>query len=259
MMKPYRTLPIILFAASLLSCTVKEDRDVCPCWLDIDLSGCGRFTDMVSLKGWSSGNGVLGENVYRADYEQLYEAEVPRGQISYCASSELKTSLQSGMSVIIPEGEQSDRLYAYRADVITLGETAFDKVRLHKQFAAVTMKFEDESSDYHIVIRSGWNGMDLTTLKPTKGAFTFTPEPNKERIWYFRLPRQGDASIQMDVTTVKTGRTETFDLGGLIARTGYDWTAEDLDDIYIGIDYATADIKVTILPWKEGTSYNEIQ
>ena len=34
----------------LSSCSVKEDRDVCPCWLQIDLSTCSHYTDRVSLK-----------------------------------------------------------------------------------------------------------------------------------------------------------------------------------------------------------------
>ena len=244
-----------LLAASLLSCSVKEDRDGCPCWLDIDLSGCERFTDMVSLKGWTADSNVLGDNVYKPDFDHLFEAEVPRGSVSYCASSGLEASLRSGMSVVIPEGAQSDMLYAYRADVITLGETAYDKVCLHKQYATVLMKFEDESTVRSITVRSDWNGLDLATLQPVRGTFSYTPAQSEDRTWSLRLPRQGDDSLTMEVTDLTTGRPETFDLGEIISKTGYDWTAEDLDDIYIGIDWARGEVSIRIEGWDPGHIY----
>ena len=54
------TLMLLLI---LSSCSVKEDRDVCPCWLQIDLSTCSHYTDLVSLKGWTGERAVFGVHI----------------------------------------------------------------------------------------------------------------------------------------------------------------------------------------------------
>lgn len=248
-----------LVALSLLlsSCSVKEQRSDCPCWMQIDLSTCSHFTDRVSLKGWTDASAVFGVQVLREDFVPDHEEMVPRTMVHYCAVSRLDTQKNSGMSVIIPEGEQSDRLYAYRADVPAFGESAYDKVSLHKQYAAVAVKIDAGGDDYSVVVKGGWSGLDLTTLRPVAGNFRFTPESNEEKVWYFRLPRQGDDSVIMEITR-KDGYSVPFDLGGLIRRSGYDWKAEDLDDIMLGVDYAAQDITIEVIAWEKGLIYDEI-
>lgn len=241
----------------LAACSVKEDRDECPCWLQIDLSTCSHYVDRVSLKGWTDDRNVFGVQVVKEDFAPDHEEEVPRKLIHYSAASGLESNMNSGISVVIPEGEQSDRLYAYRADVPAYGETAYDKVSLHKQYAAVAIKIDDNHNDYSLVVKSGWMGLDLNTLKPVPGQFIYTPEPNEEKVWYFRLPRQGDDLLVMEITG-ENGYTYPFDLGGLIKASGYDWTAEDLDDIMLGVDYVSGKISIDVIPWQEGLVYDEI-
>lgn len=241
----------------LCSCSVKEDRGDCPCWLQIDLSSCSHFADRVSLKGWTSVSSVFGVQVLSEDFTAMHEEEVPRTMVSYCATSGLDGSMNSGMSVVIPDGNQSDRLYAYRADVQAYGESAYDKVSLHKQYAAVAVKIDDSQNDYSVVVRSGWKGLDLTTLRPVPGSFRYAPEPTEDRVWFFRLPRQGDDSLVMEITG-KNGYTYPFDLGGEIRKAGYDWNAEDLDDIMLGVDYVSGGIHVEVIPWEQGLVYDEI-
>ena len=248
---------LVVLLPLLAACSVKEDRDVCPCWLQIDLSTCSHYADRVALKGWTSSSPVFGVQVLGEDFSTAHEEEVPRTMVSYCATSGLDASRNSGMSVIVPEGNQSDRLYAYRADVPAFGETAYDKVSLHKQYAAVAIKIDDASTDYSVKVRGGWNGLDLVTLKPLAGAFEFVPEKTEDRVWYFRLPRQGDDSLVMDITD-RSGYTYPYDLGALIRESGYDWDAEDLDDIMIGVDYHTGQMTIRVIPWEEGLVYDEI-
>ena len=88
----------------LSSCSVKEDRDVCPCWLQIDLSACSHYTDRVSLKGWSGERAVFGVHIPGEEFTQMHEEEVPRGMVSYCAHSLPESYGLSGMTVVVPEG-----------------------------------------------------------------------------------------------------------------------------------------------------------
>ena len=248
------TLMLLLI---LSSCSVKEDRDVCPCWLQIDLSTCSHYTDLVSLKGWTGERAVFGVHIPGEDFTQVHEEEVPRGMVSYCAHSLPGSYGLSGMTVVVPEGEQSPRLYAYRADVPAYGETASDRVSLHKQYAAVAVKMENAADGLEVTVRGRWNGLDLVTLSPVGGAFSFAPERTEDGVWYFRLMRQGDDSLVMDITG-GYGRTVPYDLGGTIRAAGYDWGSEDLDDIFLGVDYVTGEVSVSVVPWEEGLVYDGV-
>lgn len=248
---------LVVLLPMLASCSVKEERGDCPCWLQIDLSTCSHFADRVVLKGWNTISSVFGVQVLSEDFSSSHEEEVPRGMVSYCAVSGLDENMTSGMSVVIPQGIQSDRLYAYRADVQAFGETAYDKVSLHKQYAAVAVRIDDNDNDYSVLVRSAWNGLDLTSLKPLRGEFEYTPVATEEKVWYFRLPRQGDDSLVMDITG-ENGYTYPYDLGGLIKASGYDWNAVDLDDIMLGVDYVSGKLSIEVIPWEEGLVYDEI-
>lgn len=50
---------------------------------------------------------------------------------------------------------------------------------------------------------------------------------------------------------------DTIRLGETISNTGYDWTADDLDDIWIGVDWAQGEISVRIEGWDPGQIYTE--
>lgn len=43
-----------------------------------------------------------------------------------------------------------------------------------------------------------------------------------------------------------------YDLSEFIKSSGYDWTARDLDDICIGIDYAGELTSISVVDWKTG-------
>ena len=96
------TLMLLLI---LSSCSVKEDRNVCPCWLQIDLSTCSHDTDRGSPKGWAGERAVCGAHIPGEDFTQVHEEEVPRGMVSYCAHSLPESYGLSGMTVVVPEGE----------------------------------------------------------------------------------------------------------------------------------------------------------
>ena len=244
--------------AAVTACSVKEDRGDCPCWLEIDLSGCGHYADEVQLKGWTSQKNVLGANVLGEDFMTLYEAEVPRGTVDYVACGGTGESRMTGMTMTIPEGEQCGPLFAYRTSLITECETVTDKVHLHKQYAAVHLGFERAdgmtATATDVTVRGDWCGMDLRDLSPVKGTFSYAPEADSDGLWTFRLPRQGDDGLLLDVYSEGT-LLDSIKLGEVIAKTGYDWTAEDLADIWIGVDWARGEISVRVEGWSEGSVY----
>lgn len=250
-------LAFLLFLPT--SCTVKEDRSLCPCWMQIDLSQCPYSLSSVTLLGWTQRGGSLFNcDVNNSLFTAPCQQTVPRGEIvSYCALAGLESEQISDLSLGIPVGEQCGQVYAYRADVLADGESIQDCVRLHKQFAAVAVKISDVKGPFSLLVRSRWCGWSLVDLSPLRGEFTYCPSSSEDDVWLFRIPRQGDDSIVLELT-LQSGLTYTFPLGDEIRRSGYDWGAEDLDDISIGLDYVSSGITIEVVGWQQGVVYDEI-
>ena len=246
----------LLAAALCAGCSVKEDRTPCPCWLDIDVSLCGRQGETVSLKGWNTEKPVFGGSLHVADWPDGWEVTVPKGVIRYTALSGVDRCVLSGQDIVIPEGEQCDRLWAYHASVICEGEEARDRVVPHKQYAAVTMKLTSEPDGFlEAVVSSASAGMSLEDLSPAAGTFRYRTAQDPDGLFVFRLPRQADNTLELELLRDGT-LYETFALGDLISRTGYDWAAQDLDDIWLGVDFSKAEITITVEGWEEGFTYD---
>ena len=64
------------------------------------------------------------------------------------------------------------------------------------------------------------------------------------------MPRQMDNSIVLEVND-GTSVLKTFALGEYISASGYDWSAPDLGDITVGIDYTRTKLTVSVLGWDE--------
>lgn len=247
---------VLASAFTMLSCTVKEERDGCPCWLDINVSSCSRHSDVVYLKGTHEGTQVIGDKVYLSDFPDIYEKEVPRGMIEYSAFCGINTSLLSGDSVIIPEGNQSDRLYAYKTTVWADGENAYDEIVPHKQFATVTVKI-NEKAGYNtgITISGETAGFNVVEMCPVAGEFTYSAEQDDNGTIVFRLPRQMNKELLMSLER-NNSTFNVIQLGDLITQTGYDWSATDLEDVYININTTDMDSPIHVEIWREGQNYD---
>lgn len=238
------------------SCSIKEDRTPCPCWLDIDISLCGRRANDVSLRGWNSQKSLFGDILAVAEWPDGWVVEVPKGLVQYTAYAGLDQCALSGSTLVIPHGHEFDRIWAYNADVYCEGETAEDRVVLHKQFATVTVKVREEPDGILSARVTGTSaGFSLTDLSPARGDFDVTVGMTSDGCFIFNLPRQFDDWASMEI--LRDGvPVRTLDIGDKIAATGYDWTAEDLDDIYIGLDMTKADIEIRIESWQKGAVYD---
>lgn len=255
-MERHTILIICTLAAALFTgCSVKEDRTGCPCWLDIDVSLCSRRSGEVSLKGWNTQKPVFGEKLHVEDWPDCWEVTVPRGTVHYTALSGVDACVLSGQTVVIPEGMQCDSLWAYHATVNCEGEQARDRVVPHKQFCTVTMEFTRDIGGRPGAVVTGHSaGMSLESLTPVEGPFRHSPADDGQGHFIFRLPRQADSVLDVEIT--RDGKHyETFPLGTIISRTGYDWTAQDLDDIYVGVDLIESTVTIRLEKWEEGTVY----
>ena len=227
-----RLLMGILGLVALVSCSVKEDRSDCPCWITVIADKA------ISLSAWY-GNQIILDNHNGG----LEDHTVPRGIVDLVASYG---------SFTVPEGEQMTELFAQLQHLNTNGETALTGIELQKQFATVYLDFKEEEdgrTGYDIQINGNYVGADVRTLTPVEGNFRCTPDDAPERGYMFRVPRQKDDSLSA-VLSYNGKDVETIPVGELIRKAGFDWTSQSLGDVSILADLPAHTFTITIMEWE---------
>ena len=261
-----RLLLAASMAAVFVSCSVKEDRTGCPCWLELDISGCTQAEDVTI--GTISGETAFMEKVRPQDCSGIYAKEVKKGMLSLYSFSVAGDMSCKGKILTIPAGKDCAAIWAMKDNFPCEQETISRKLKLHKQFTDVKITFrgsEDQSlsseigdvtvkNGYKYVVESDINGIDMEELTPYPGIFM------KELIfddWHsssVRLPRHKvDSNLKIRVYE-HGNEVEVLPLDNWIRKTGFDWTAEDLGDVEVGIDYAKSQIEITVNDWEKGNS-----
>lgn len=250
-----------IIAALLSSCSVKEDRLECPCRLTIDLGDCPEFQSEILLKGWRNEEILFCGNVHILELPgRLFEQNVSKGSFRYSVCSPLPEKSVVDNDIIIPKGNQSEPVFIYSSDVNAEGETAYDKVSLHKQFAQMTVSFGKQNGSHagivSVTVKAGVQGIGLKSLHPIQGAFQYSTGAD-DGFFKIRLPRLSDGKISIDAFT-EEGFFKTFTIGDEVKAAGFDWHAEDLDDFWIDFDISDFAVSVDIQEWENGYDVYEI-
>ena len=215
----------------LSSCSIKEDRDGCPCWMTVEMPGqAGHDGEKVGHDGRSPvGAGDDGCVVLRlrgnsdedaVDYEyQVTEAvrvdvgaleyEVPRGSVGVSAVAfgnetpgragyDGKSAGYDGDHIRIPVGEQMDSLYGFFKMYHTRCESVLCDVELHKEFCTVSFTLGEDgyTSPYDIEVWGNVAGVSAWDLMPLEGEFRYAPIL-KNGVYQVRVPRQVDNSLEL--------------------------------------------------------------
>ena len=282
----------------LSSCSIKEDRDGCPCWIMVEMpSQAGYDDEKVGQDGRSPvGAGDDGCVVLRlrgnsdedaVDYEyQVTEAvrvdvgaleyEVPRGSVGVSAvafGNEIpgragydgKSAGYDGDEIRIPVGEQMDSLYGFFKMYHTRCESVLCDVELHKEFCTVSFTLGEDgyTSPYRIEVWGNVAGVSAWDLMPVLGEFRYAPM-QENGVYQVRVPRQVDNSLELVMLEIPDqvgydgeragddGERVVVDrlpLGEYIARSEYDWTAEDLADVNVALDLKMQQVMITVSGW----------
>ncbi len=292
----------------LSSCSIKEDRDGCPCWMMVEMPDrVGHDGEKVGNDGSSPvGAGDDGCVVLRlrgnsdedeVDYSyQVTEAvkpdvgaleyEVPRGSVGVSAvalGNEIPGQAgydgivgYDGDEIRIPLGEQMVSLYGFFKMYHTRCESVLCDVDLHKEFCTVsfTLGKDGYSSPYRIEVWGNVAGVSAWDLMPVQGEFRYEPI-QKNGVYQVRVPRQVDNSLELVMLEIpgqvgydgeeipgqvgydgeRAGDdservvVDRLPLGEYIARSGYDWTAEDLADVNVALDLEMQQVMITVSGW----------
>lgn len=282
----------------LSSCSIKEDRDGCPCWMMVEMPGQawhdgekvgqdGRFpvgagddgTVVLRLRGNSDEDAVDYEyqvtEAVRVDVGAL-EYEVPRGSVGVSAVAfgnetpgragydglkagyDGKSAGYDGDEIRVPVGEQMDSLYGFFKMYHTRCESVLCDVELHKEFCTVSFTLGEDgyTSPYDIEVWGNVAGVSAWDLMPLEGDFRFAPSP-EGGVYRVRVPRQLDASLELVMLEMpdqaghdgERAVVDRLPLGEYIARSGYDWAAEDLADVHIALDMEKQQVMITVSDW----------
>ena len=252
------------FLAAILllgnSCSIKEDRSPCPCRLEILTKDCTPMVKELTLSAWNAGQVfVKAVPVNQETPSRCYE--VPRGMLVLTAVSGVRLEEMAEGNMILPKGSSCDSLWSYSAEVDCRGETAQAEVRLRQQFATVHLSVEREGDDseypYQLVLQSGVNGLSLPYYQPNEGRWSRPLVEGEDGIYLFRVPRQKDGSLSLDLF-LGGNKVESYPVGEHIIKAGYDWTKDRLEDIYIGMDWGQTEAHIHIEAWEDGGEYDAV-
>lgn len=283
----------------LSSCSIKENRNECPCWMTVNLSDVAESrwkspevqsgidyhsvtkslksrqyvaeSVVLRLRGNSDEDAINNKyqvtEAVRADAGAL-EYEVPRGSVGVSAvalGNEIPGQAgydgivgHDGDEIRIPVGEQMDSLYGFFKMYHTRCESVLCDVDLHKEFCTVSFTLGDKgySSPYDIEVWGNVAGVSAWDLMPVKGDFRYAPV-QKNGVYQVRVPRQEDNSLELVMVEMpdqvghdgERAVVDRLPLGEYIARSGYDWTAEDLADVNVALDLEMQQVMITVSGW----------
>jgi len=271
-MKILKNLAAVILILMAASCSVKEDRIDCPCFLTLDFS---EVPDAMKSSGvWvnivhEDGTCLLQESISKEMYKfpEQYIAEVRKGNVSVSAAyGKIRSRVSSDNRILTLEsGQEADSLFAHTRYVDCRGESAIDSVRLHKQWCNMTIRLQGTEfwTSYAFEVDSGWNGINLSDLSAVSGNFECIPRRTSADSYEIRLPRQGDNDMSLLVLDDHGDGTRgdviyEYPIGQMINSSGYNWYNLDLDDLIITIDYARSEVTVEICPWSSGIDFGDI-
>ena len=286
-------LLFVMWMAGMLflsSCSIKEDRDGCPCWMTVDLSDVAESrwksperqsnTEYQGLiKSLESRQHIAESVVLRlrgnSDEDEVgysyqvteavkpdvgaLEYEVPRGSVGVspvALGNEIPGQAghdgivgYDGDEIRIPVGEQMDSLYGFFRMFYTRCESVLCDVELHKEFCTVSFTLGDDGyvSPYDLEVWGNVAGVSAWDLMPLEGDFRFAPSL-EDGVYRVRVPRQVDNSSEL-VMLEDSEIVDRLPLGEYIARSGYDWAAEDLADVHIALDMEKQQVMITVSGW----------
>ena len=92
-MNAFRTIAAAALALAMASCSVKEDRTPCPCWLGIHITPSLEHSRDLTVSAWDQDR-IFAQTVSVADYPDEYEHTVPKGHVTVSAYCGRKTGFE---------------------------------------------------------------------------------------------------------------------------------------------------------------------
>ena len=250
----WRTAVPVLVAVLLFStppgCSVKEDRNFCPCALRLYFRDPPRAAVLVAS---DTGSDVIRRDTVfleGRDTAVWLRLEGNHADLAVYQPIDCGFSVREGLR--IPSGEAAPPLWLDAFSVPLTEEEVADTVCLHKEYCFLEIRIKESGGvpayPFRLCFRGNVGGVSRTG-DPVEGAFEVVREPDADGTVRICLPRQRDASLLLDITDGEN-RVRTFALGEYLEQSGYDWAALDLADQSMTLDFSRTAIRLEIGSWK---------
>lgn len=232
--------PALSLILATASCSVKEDRESCPCTLYITLEHLQSSPVKIVVDSKN------GQEVFQAYGDTVVLARPGKGRISVNAVA--GATVNPDGKVEIPYGFDSPPVYLFSREMDVTGKDADSvKVQLHKHFCKLSIAFSGPpgwGEPYWTEVQGPVNGLHWDGT-PAEGPFSCRLDDGMS----IRLPRQfPEQTLLMDIT-MPDRVVRTFDLGYYLDLAGYDWTGADLEDRTLEINLSVTALTLRIGHW----------
>lgn len=232
-------------------CSIKEERDACPCRLFLDLQSLDKLDQSPFLLAVLSDSGFEYTTIIDcSNFQDTCVIDVPRTDLDvvvWCGAGEQMH--QQGLT--IPLGSGCPPVYIYSKRITAYGEAVYDTVFLNKNYCILNVSIENQDYVRSMTIRGEVSGYDRIG-NPRRGDFLINSQTDSGACgpYSFYLPRQGDSMLYLDVVE-SDGMVKTFPLHEYISAFGYDWEERDLNDLNMHLNYTAAGVVVSVKVWDE--------
>ena len=244
-----------ILLVTLASCTVLEDRSVCP--TNMGLTVTSQPDDIYQ-------DGLAWCNVYASDGSRIAASPLDSMNVRdttllySVAKRETVSAVASSREdvdgcVVVERGDEMEELYACRLDIDCSGEFAEGVIdQVDKQFCTLTVALAEEAIPYdsvlRLVVEGPYDGTSIPSLAAHQGDFICEKPFDGKDALEVRLPRQGDSGLKIKLVT--DAFTATSDLYAIMAEASYDWTAPSLDDFTVTVSINSVAGIIEFLDWE---------
>lgn len=251
----------LALTASVCMCTVKEDRRFCPSFLHF-------FSEVFPQGEWETmhffayRNGVqeLSEMYsYRSYMEDGMEISLVPGPVHVAAVFGWPEEWIDGDLLMIPQGQMCPEAWGFDERIIVEEDKDLEFVEpLRMLYADVYVDVVGRGDGYpwYFRMEGDVDGYMLASLDPHYGEFSVAPEEIDVQHLFCRVPRQVDGSLGLSlyeiVPETKAGegtKQYTLPVGEIVQEGGYDWSAGELEDIHVTLDYAASKFIISVNGW----------
>ena len=247
----------------LLSCTVKEDRTECPCFLTINMGGVESAglmeegADSLVVQVGSEEDFFVREAFHLRDNVQEYTVAVPKARTDVLVVCAAGRFVHDAGGIHIPEGNECPALYMYADSFVADAGEVRRTVSLHRNYCVLTVSmktsFNALARPYRITLEGNVSGYRMDG-SPEEGFFSSFSSSSGGPC-HLLIPRQRDGSLRLVLDFPDSGEVRSFPVGEYILDSGYDWNAPDLEDIDVEMDFSRSSLTFTISKWKKTLSF----
>ncbi|MBR5499819.1 MAG: hypothetical protein IKV75_06635 [Bacteroidales bacterium] len=255
-MRKFSVIALFLSVGLMLGCSVKEERDGCPCRLFLDLTSVDVADQSPFLISIFSADGFEYRKVVDVkNFQDTCVVDVPRTELDVIVWSGGGEYMYTD-GLTIPPGSECPPVFIHTGRLEAKGEAVYENILLKKNYCILNLTFAAPHTARYIALRGSVAGFDKYG-QPVRGEFSVHREADSISSGIFYIPRLYDTPLYLDVEEAD-GIMRTFPLHDYLSDYGYDREVDELNDLNMTLAYTPLGINFIIQGWGEEKVINVV-